>query len=128
CTLDVITVRHLPAVAIAALLVAAGMGAQQSNARLPLESVTVAQGLASDSVTAIATDSRGFVWFATLDGLSRYDGNRFVSYGTDDGLPDRMVLSLSEDRAGGMWVGTFSGLAAMTPLATRGRALFRRTP
>jgi signal transduction histidine kinase/ligand-binding sensor domain-containing protein len=121
-------VRLLGAVAIAALLGPAGAGAQQSHARLPLESVTAAQGLASDSVTAIATDSRGFVWFATLDGLSRYDGNRFVSYGTDDGLPDRTILSLAEDRAGGMWVGTFSGLAAMTRSATRGRALFTRTP
>jgi signal transduction histidine kinase/ligand-binding sensor domain-containing protein len=101
---------------------------QPVRGRLPLEAFTVAQGLANDSVTAITPDSRGFLWFATLDGLSRYDGSAFVNYSTEDGLPDRMVWAVAEDREGGLWIGTAGGLVRMTPGATRGPSLFRRVP
>ena len=68
---------------VAALFATAhAAGAQPVRGRLPLEAFTVAQGLANDSVTAITPDSRGFLWFATLDGLSRYDGSAFVNYST----------------------------------------------
>ena len=86
--------------------------------------MTTSQGLPSDSISTITTDSRGYVWFGTLDGLSRYDGERFVDYTTDDGLPDRMIWSIAEDRRGGIWIGTRQGVAQLTPSATRGRALF----
>ncbi|HXH38669.1 MAG TPA: two-component regulator propeller domain-containing protein, partial [Thermoanaerobaculia bacterium] len=99
---------------------------QQVRGRLPLESVTTSQGLPNDSITTITTDSRGYVWFGTLDGLSRYDGERFIDYTTDDGLPDRMIWSIAEDRRGGMWIGTRQGAAEMTPSATRGHSLFAR--
>ncbi len=101
---------------------------QPVRGRLPLEAFTVAQGLANDSVTAITPDSRGFLWFATLDGLSRYDGSTFVNYSTEDGLPDRMVWAVAEDRKGGLWIGTQGGLVRMTPGATRGPRLFQRVP
>jgi len=107
-------------------LLSGELAAQQG--RLPLEPFTTAQGLASDSITTILTDSRGFLWFGTLDGLSRYDGHNFVNYTTDDGLPDRMVWKIAEDRRGGIWIGTNSGLVAMTPEASRGRLLFRPVP
>ena len=109
------------------LAVASGsIDAQQTRGRLALESFTAAQGLANDSVTTIRTDSRGYLWFGTLDGLSRYDGAHFVNYLTNDGLPDRMIWSIAEDRQGGLWIGTSSGIAEMTPAAMRGRSLFRR--
>ncbi len=98
----------------------------QARGRLPLESVTTSQGLPNDSISTITTDSRGYVWFGTLDGLSRYDGERFVDYTTDDGLPDRMIWSIAEDRRGGIWIGTRQGAVEMTPSATRGRSLFSR--
>ncbi len=114
---------------VAALFATAhAAGAPPVRGRLPLEAFTVAQGLANDSVTAITPDSRGFLWFATLDGLSRYDGNAFVNYTTDDGLPNRMVWAVAEDREGGLWSGTTGGLVRMTPGATRGPRLFQRVP
>ncbi|MCH2488587.1 MAG: response regulator [Flavobacteriales bacterium] len=42
--------------------------------------LTVAQGLSQNSVVSIAQDSIGFMWFATQDGLNRYDGTRFYQY------------------------------------------------
>jgi hypothetical protein len=32
-------------------------------------------------------DSRGFLWFCTNEGLSRFDGYGFTNYSTDQGLP-----------------------------------------
>ena len=46
--------------------------------RLPVTSCTIAQGLASNTVYKIVPDSRGFIWFATRDGLSRFDGYAFT--------------------------------------------------
>jgi ligand-binding sensor domain-containing protein len=50
---------------------------------LPIRTYTSADGLAADRVTCILPDSRGFLWFCTPEGLSRFDGYRFVSYGVD---------------------------------------------
>ena len=42
--------------------------------------LTTNDGLSQGYVTAILQDRRGFMWFATRDGLNRYDGNTFVVY------------------------------------------------
>lgn len=53
--------------------------------RLPLHRLTSADGLAHDQVRSIVMDVRGFLWFGTLDGLSRYDGKSFRTYGKQNG-------------------------------------------
>ena len=47
---------------------------------LPIRLYTSADGLGSSFIDAILRDSRGFMWFATRDGLSRFDGSHFVTY------------------------------------------------
>jgi len=42
--------------------------------------VTMEQGLASNVVTKIIQDSKGFMWFVTSNGLNRYDGYDFKFY------------------------------------------------
>ena len=111
---------------LAVALAASSIHAKPVRGRLPLESFGVAQGLPNESVTAIRPDSRGFLWFATLDGLSRYDGSSVVNYTTEHGIPDRMIWSIAEDRENALWLATSEGVAKMTPKATRGPALFTR--
>lgn len=82
--------------------------------------VTTADGLPNDQVRAILRDKRGFLWFGTQDGLSRFDGVRFRNYGTDDGLPTASILSLLETRDGTLWVGTETGLCRFAPEAPAG--------
>ena len=48
---------------------------------LRMEHLTTEQGLASNSVTKILQDSKGFMWFITTNGLNRYDGYNFKYYG-----------------------------------------------
>jgi len=54
---------------------------------LPLKYYTTADGLAHNEINKIVRDSRGFLWFCTADGLSRFDGYTFTNFGTDQGLP-----------------------------------------
>lgn len=92
---------------LALALVASGARAE----RLPSRIFTSADGLAADSVSAMAEDARGFLWVGTSTGLSRFDGYDFVSYGTADGLPHAAVSTILISRDGSVWVGTFGGLA-----------------
>src|SRR5262245_36270622 len=78
--------------------------------RLPVEALTVAHGLASNTIHKIVRDSRGFLWFCTGDGLSRFDGHQFVNFRLEHGLPGRNVLDVIESRAGDYWVATNAGL------------------
>src|SRR5437867_98868 len=63
----------------------------------------VEDGLAHSVVGAIYQDRKGFLWFATADGLSRFDGYRFTNYGKADGLPSAVVTSITEDAKGNLW-------------------------
>ncbi len=42
--------------------------------------ITIEDGLAGNDVRSIIQDSKGFMWFATDNGLQKYDGNTFTSY------------------------------------------------
>src|SRR5690349_4580476 len=83
--------------------------------RLPIKTYTTADGLARDQVNRIVRDSRGFLWFCTSEGLSRFDGYKFTNYGVDQGLPDRQVNDLLETHGGVYWVATSGGLCRFNP-------------
>ena len=52
----------------------------QNNKQVAFRELTVEQGLSQNSVVSIAQDSTGFMWFATQDGLNKYDGRDFIHY------------------------------------------------
>jgi ligand-binding sensor domain-containing protein len=72
-------------------------------------------GLAADRIDCIVPDSRGFIWFCTPEGLSRFDGYRFKNFGVAEGLPHRAVNALLETRSGEYLVGTDGGLCQFRP-------------
>ena len=89
---------------------------------LPIRAYSTADGLAADRVNSIVADSRGFLWFCTSEGLSRFDGYRFITYGVAEGLPHRTINALIETRSGDHWIGTPEGLSRMATIG--GGALF----
>ena len=83
--------------------------------RLPLNPYTTADGLAHNEINKIVRDSRGFLWFCTEEGLSRFDGYSFTNYGVEQGLPHRNVNDFLETRGGEIWVATNAGLVRFDP-------------
>ena len=88
-----------------ALVVAGAAGAAQVAARR----YTVEEGLAHNFVERIYQDSNGYIWFGTLEGLTRFDGERLRSYGTADGLPQSSIIAIVEDTRHRLWIGTREG-------------------
>ena len=64
------------------------------------------QGLPQDHVRALAQTSDGYLWVGTDDGVARFDGVRFVSFGLPDGLPNGPVRTLFGDSHGTLWIGS----------------------
>ncbi|MEP6819863.1 MAG: two-component regulator propeller domain-containing protein [bacterium] len=83
--------------------------------RLPLKAYTVADGLPNNVITKIVRDSRGFLWFCTGEGLSRFDGYSFTNFGVDQGLPHAIVNDFLETRNGEFWIATNGGLVLFDP-------------
>lgn len=54
--------------------------------QLYLQTYSVNDGLPGNSIRKIYQDSEGFIWLATMNGLSCYDGYRFTNYGPDKGI------------------------------------------
>ncbi|WP_419788511.1 hybrid sensor histidine kinase/response regulator transcription factor [Mucilaginibacter sp. SP1R1] len=75
--------------------------------------ITSHDGLLSNTVNAIMKDHYGFLWFATADGLDRFDGTEHKPYRFDpadkSGYRSKEVTSMYEDEAGEFWVGTLGG-------------------
>ena len=63
--------RFLISTAIAAALAA--------GSQLPVKIYTTADGLPSNRINKIVLDSRGYLWFCTQEGLSRFDGYAFTN-------------------------------------------------
>ena len=68
--------------------------------RLPIKSYTSADGLGSSFVNYLMRDSRGFMWFCTRDGLSRFDGTRLLDRRSKTiALPSKQIRRASKCRA-----------------------------
>ena len=76
--------------------------------------ITTNDGIANNSIRYIFQDSKGFIWFGTLNGLSRYDGNSFVNFRPDSSdsisLADHRIRQIDEDNNGFLWINTFPDL------------------
>jgi len=81
--------------------------------RLPIRLYTSADGLGSSFVNNLMRDSRGFLWVCTRDGLSRFDGSRFITYQIGDRAPG--IEQILETRSGIYWIVTTAGTYRFNP-------------
>jgi ligand-binding sensor domain-containing protein len=77
------------------------------------EHISIEQGLSQTSVFSVFQDSKGFMWFGTLDGLNKYDGYSFTVYKSDPRNPNTLsnntIVKIFEDKQGYLWIGTLGG-------------------
>lgn len=78
---------------------------------LRFEHITLKEGLSQMAVYFIHQDRTGFLWFATQDGLNRYDGNSLKIFRHDPANPhspsDNFIREIAEDSDGVLWLGSF---------------------
>jgi signal transduction histidine kinase/ligand-binding sensor domain-containing protein/DNA-binding response OmpR family regulator len=90
-----------------------GVEGVKAQSDINFTAITAKEGLPSNTVNAVIKDKYGLMWFATSNGLSKFDGSNLTVYRHETGnphtLPTNEVLSLYEDRHGTLWVGTSSG-------------------
>ena len=65
-------------------------------------------GLATNLLNSIAQDEKGFMWFATYNGLQRFDGNKFLTFrnnpGTPTSIPTNNLQTLFSDKDNRLWL------------------------
>jgi ligand-binding sensor domain-containing protein len=64
-------------------------------------------GLPGSTVYSMCQDKKGYMWFATNNGVSRFDGKKFTNFTTENGLTDNEVLYISADSKGRVWISPF---------------------
>lgn len=77
--------------------------------------ISLNDGLSQSTVFSIAQDQMGNMWFATYDGLNKYDGYSFTVYRHDYSDPKSIASDINRtlkfDSKGVLWIGTREGLS-----------------
>ena len=116
--------------AIAVIIIAGSFTSadMNDNQRMLFTHISQNEGLSQGIVVSCCQDSLGHMWFATHDGLNRYDGYHFTVYrnNPDDStsIADNLIRKVYTDSKGGLWVGTEKGLS----FYDREKDIFRNYP
>ena len=87
----------------------------EENRAFNFSTLNLNNGLSQLSVLDICQDTKGYMWFATRNGLNKYDGAHFTVYKhsnrDDNSLTDNHITKLLPDNVhDGLWIGTNNGL------------------
>lgn len=86
----------------------------QAERVIEVEKYTTRDGLSSDIIYRAFTDSRGFLWLATADGLNRFDGKDFKVFrhipNDSTSIAGNIVYFITEDAEHNLWIMTSGGL------------------
>lgn len=77
--------------------------------RQSVKTLTTAEGLPDNSITALAVDQDGTVWIGTVNGLARLVNGTVQSYTVANGLTNNSIRSLFVDHENLLWIGTDGG-------------------
>lgn len=92
-----------------------------------MDQISIEDGLSHSLIFDIEQDDTGFLWFATIDGLNRYDGYNFIHFKNDPddstSIGENWISSIEFDKSGNLWIGTWgNGLN----LLEKGTSKFKR--
>ncbi len=68
-----------------------------------LRNYTVDDGLPSSETYHVIQDSKGYIWIATNQGVSRFDGKTFRNFDIQKGIPENTVFEIYEDDLKRLW-------------------------
>lgn len=91
----------------------------EDNNTIHFNNISDINGLAHPSINSIIQDKMGFIWFATQDGLTRYDGKSFKKYSHSPGiktsLSNNWIWDLLVDSEGRLWAASAGGFHLYLP-------------
>jgi hypothetical protein len=70
--------------------------------------LTKSDGLPSNEIFNIYQDERGYIWIASEEGLTKYDGIHFKNYSTPH-MSSKSGSYIKQDGQGRIWYGNFDG-------------------
>ena len=86
---------------------------QAQRVQATLSHYSTDDGLASNAIAGIYQDDYGFIWMATWNGLSRFDGFNFYNYktGNSSGIKNlhNRILDLAIDQSQNIWMRMYDG-------------------
>lgn len=88
-------------------------GIAQLPPGLRFETYTTRNGLPNNTIHSITQDSYGYVWVGTNNGVSRFDGKKFVNFsntGDSNFLRNNVAAFIQADSSGRVWIANYSGL------------------
>lgn len=102
--------RRASRIVSAVCLSLAALGSAQGAQPMVFQTLSLEDGLSQSTVNDSFQDSRGFMWFATQNGLNRYDGYTVKTYLRDRQNPQALesdfIWSIAEDAGGDLWLAT----------------------
>jgi diguanylate cyclase (GGDEF)-like protein len=102
------------------------------DASTRFERLSVEDGLPNSTVLSVLQDLDGFMWFATADGLARYDGSEFTVFrhNTDNpnSLSNNNTFCLIQTADGLIWIGTDPGGLNVYDPQTGKFSVYRHNP
>jgi ligand-binding sensor domain-containing protein len=105
----------LLAVLVVVLLSLFKLQAAYLDPRIPLSQYGIdtwdgSDGLPQIRIRAVVQTHDGYLWLGTANGLVRFDGVSFTTFGIHSGsLKDDEIGGLIEDNDGALWIGTYGG-------------------
>lgn len=77
--------------------------------KLNIRNYSAEDGLAQSQIQVILQDDEGYLWFGTVNGLYKFDGQSFVNFNKNNGLSQNYIESGFKDRQGNLWFGHHNG-------------------
>lgn len=87
---------------------------QQNSIELDFTILSTSDGFPTNEIQKVYQDREGFIWFATRNGLCKYEGYQITVYNSNQSkspmLTSNNINCLADDDQGNLWVGTYGGM------------------
>lgn len=91
-----------------AFLFISSLNELKAQIKCKIENYSTEDGLSHDAIRDIIKGKEGFMWFATWDGINRFDGKNFITYkataGDNSSLGNNRIDLIKEDSSGYIWL------------------------
>ena len=80
--------------------------------RYPFRIYNTKEGMSQSQIIDMVQDNDGYLWYATAEGVTRFNGHEFRNFGKSDGLAGPFINKILLDKEGDFWFGhRFSGIS-----------------